>query len=260
MAIGDQDVPGEKGDKSRARVVLSAIVLATILSMFFTIQTEQGGDWARRLVGPINWGSFVLFFLGLGELFLMHRRMCKEREIFPCKLLPEDFGAVIDSSFIPTILQTLSQLPENKKSARLAKLVELCVLKYQSSPNVAEVADAMRMQFELEYSRAQARYWVVRYVLWGIPVLGFIGTVLGLSDALGGFGRVGDLNNAAAAIKDITNGLNHAFDTTFVALVLSFVLMYFYYRVFDREEELLNTTFDYCLKNFVTRAYYPLKA
>ena len=64
---------------------------------------------------------------------------------------------------------------------------------------------------------------MVRYVVWAIPTLGFIGTVLGISLALAFAGAV-DLQDPNL-LAELTKRLAVAFDTTLLALVMSAVLV-----------------------------------
>ena len=69
-----------------------------------------------------------------------------------------------------------------------------------------------------------------KLLLWAIPLTGFIGTVIGMSQAVGSFDAV--LSNAdnVDGLKDglvqVTGGLGTAFDTTFLALVISVFLAF----------------------------------
>ena len=67
-------------------------------------------------------------------------------------------------------------------------------------------------------------YILLNGLVWATPVLGFIGTVLGLSAAIGEFTQtLGVDSTDLAAIKlsltGVTGGLATAFETTLVALV-----------------------------------------
>lgn len=63
--------------------------------------------------------------------------------------------------------------------------------------------------------------------IWSVPVLGFIGTVLGLAKAVGNFGALtgaDDKLNFNAVLPQVTSGLATAFETTLIALVLALIL------------------------------------
>jgi biopolymer transport protein ExbB/TolQ len=91
--------------------------------------------------------------------------------------------------------------------------------------------------------------------IWAIPILGFIGTVMGLGGAVGSLG-VQDTTNIEG-IKDslgaITGGLGTAFDTTLVALIMSLLLKLPASSLQKAEEDLLNWVDEYCNENLLKR-------
>ena len=48
------------------------------------------------------------------------------------------------------------------------------------------IEDELKYLAELDFDRQQQRYSLVRILIWATPMLGFLGTVLGISQALGG--------------------------------------------------------------------------
>ena len=91
----------------------------------------------------------------------------------------------------------------------------------------------------------------------GVIVLGFIGTVLGLSDAIGGFGGVlesaGEISEITQALKGVTAGLYTAFDTTLVALIAALVIQLLLTFLKKAEEEFLDACAEYCSRHVVGR-------
>ncbi|MBE8182490.1 MAG: hypothetical protein HAW61_03070 [Candidatus Portiera sp.] len=79
---------------------------------------------------------------------------------------------------------------------------------------------------ELMWQANETFYLFPRYINWAMPILGFIGTVLGISLAAGEIGRV--VGSSSLGIGDSINAalqpLGIAFDTTLVALSLSILL------------------------------------
>jgi len=69
---------------------------------------------------------------------------------------------------------------------------------------------------------------VPRYINWAIPILGFIGTVLGISLAADGIqtiiGSRGSLSDLSSELGKAIAPLGIAFDTTLIALSLSVFL------------------------------------
>ncbi|WP_040899052.1 MotA/TolQ/ExbB proton channel family protein [Xenococcus sp. PCC 7305] len=78
-------------------------------------------------------------------------------------------------------------------------------------------------------SASESSYSVPRILVWAIPLLGFIGTVVGISKAVNGFSGflqdAGDVEQIKEGIGTVTGGLAVAFDTTLLALLLSVLVM-----------------------------------
>ena len=76
---------------------------------------------------------------------------------------------------------------------------------------------------------SESSYSVPRILVWAIPLLGFIGTVVGISKAVSGFSGflqdAGDVEQIKEGIGTVTGGLAVAFDTTLLALLLSVLVM-----------------------------------
>jgi hypothetical protein len=88
-------------------------------------------------------------------------------------------------------------------------------------------------------------------------VLGFIGTVLGLSEAISSFsgvlGSTADTTQIATALRGVTAGLGTAFETTLVALVAALFIQLWLTGLRKGEEEFLDDCAEYCLRNVVSR-------
>jgi hypothetical protein len=72
---------------------------------------------------------------------------------------------------------------------------------------------------------ASRRMAPINFAIWVLPLLGFIGTVIGISDAIGSLGTVFADGNRAEALESVLGALRFAFDTTFAGLVLVIPVM-----------------------------------
>jgi hypothetical protein len=72
---------------------------------------------------------------------------------------------------------------------------------------------------------AAIRMAPLSYAIWVLPLLGFIGTVIGISDAIGDLGSVFADSNREEALASVLSALQFAFDTTFAGLVLVIPVM-----------------------------------
>jgi hypothetical protein len=86
--------------------------------------------------------------------------------------------------------------------------------------------------------------------VWAMPVLGFIGTVQGLSTAVGGFGAVlaasSSLDQIKNALKGVTGGLSTGFEATLVALIFSLIVQIWITFRQRQELSLLDECSEYC--------------
>lgn len=83
-------------------------------------------------------------------------------------------------------------------------------------------------------------YALLRILAWAMPMLGFLGTVLGLSTTLGQMDASALASGSQEAMNDITQGLYVAFDTTAVGLVLTMVVIFAQYLVGKQELQVLH--------------------
>jgi biopolymer transport protein ExbB/TolQ len=95
----------------------------------------------------------------------------------------------------------------------------------------------------LDQEQAAGRFTLTRYILYLLPVIGFIGTVEGISKALMNISRVlpmvKDLDGFLNNLTGVTSALQIAFDSTLLALFLSAALMLVQTLVYRRAEDLL---------------------
>ena len=95
----------------------------------------------------------------------------------------------------------------------------------------------------LLWRRYEESYLLPRYISWAVPILGFIGTVLGISLAADGIRRIISSDAGLSSLSSDLSGaiapLGIAFDTTLIALSLSVVLTLFLSLVQRDEERIL---------------------
>ena len=118
-----------------------------------------------------------------------------------------------------------------------------------AAPIVASLRDLaagtarMEESLALLWRRYEESYLLPRYISWAVPILGFIGTVLGISLAADGIRRIIGSDTGISGLSSDLSGaiapLGIAFDTTLIALSLSVVLTLFLSLVQRDEERLL---------------------
>ncbi len=111
------------------------------------------------------------------------------------------------------------------------------------SPSVSQLMEVNREGSGLDQEQVAGRFTLTRYILYLLPVIGFIGTVEGISRALMNISKVlpmvKELDGFLSNLTGVTSALQIAFDSTLLALFLSAALMLVQTLVFRRSEELL---------------------
>jgi biopolymer transport protein ExbB/TolQ len=87
---------------------------------------------------------------------------------------------------------------------------------------------------------------MIRYIIWAIPSIGFIGTVRGIGEALGQAHRA-----VEGDIVGVTVSLGIAFNSTFIALIISIFIMFLMHQLQLLQERLVLDTQDYCDVNLI---------
>ena len=115
----------------------------------------------------------------------------------------------------------------------------------------------MASQSEIDANAVDSSYTLLKVFIWAIPILGFIGTVIGISSAVGGFSgaldQAQDISVLKESLNGVTQGLATAFDTTLIALVMSMLVMFPTSSIQKSEEDLLNWVDEYCNENLIKR-------
>ncbi|MFP6648904.1 MAG: MotA/TolQ/ExbB proton channel family protein, partial [Pirellulaceae bacterium] len=93
---------------------------------------------------------------------------------------------------------------------------------------------------DMDADRQHDAYSLVRIIIWATPMLGFLGTVVGITQALGDLATRQLGGDLQVAMQGLLSGLYVAFDTTALALSLSIVLMFLQFLVERCETQLLS--------------------
>ncbi len=192
--------------------------------------------------------SHLFFFVGMGELYVRWRVVEREFAFVARRLLPEDAETVLQSRDLPNIRRMTAGNFDGEHGF-LPYLVDLCILQFQASRSVDQTVSVLNSSLELIAHRVDLRYALARYIVWVIPTIGFIGTVVGIAFAME------QINPEHVDLKALTSSLGMAFYTTLVALVQSAVLVLVLNLVQAREERSVNEAGYYTLRNLINRLY-----
>lgn len=114
-----------------------------------------------------------------------------------------------------------------------------------------------KLRSEIEYEEMETSFTSIKYINWLIPTLGFIGTVLGIGSGITGFTNIIENADKFGKVKEalplVTHDLGVAFDTTFLALVVSVIGMFLSSLINKRYNNLLENLDSFCLDEISCR-------
>ncbi len=199
---------------------------------------------------------WIVFALGVGELIVRARDAAAERAQLAMGYLPEDETTLLQSLELRRTYAVAREAnqPGSPSGGRfLPRLIQRTVTQFQTTKSIDQANALLNSSLELYLHEIDLRYSMIRYVVWVIPTLGFIGTVVGISLALAFAGSV-DLQDPSL-LGELTKRLAVAFNTTLLALVMSAFLVLLQHIVQAHEEKALNQAGQYCLDNLINRLY-----
>ena len=166
----------------------------------------------------------------------------------------ESYNRFLQMDLIP-LTQGTSILPEDareysrpvqaltseQQSFLLPRALLTALHRFRSTRNIQDVSNAVGAICESESDRLDSELSMIRYIAWAIPSIGFLGTVRGIGEALGQAHKA-----VQGDIAGVTQSLGVAFNSTFVALLISIVVMFLLHQLQLTQERLVLDAEDYC--------------
>lgn len=226
-------------------VILHLIPMSDGLSRL--LLDKQGGHSGIFTVHTFIW---LAFFLGLGRLLVrLQAALAEERELQE-DYLPVESDEILTSSDLGQIYQRLRRAPRQRF---LPRLLERTVTQFQGNKSIGHAHTLLDSCLDLYLHELDLGYHMIRYMVWLIPTLGFIGSVIGIGRALAVAGATSP--DDPQLLSMTTSAMAIAFNGTFIALTLSAVLVFLMHIAQSKEERALNAAAQYCLDRLINRLY-----
>ena len=188
-------------------------------------------DWEQEIcIIMMLWGTFMI----LDKCFAI----LKDRYLFNVDLLD---GAAEDEGDLLTMLDTLEKLPDRIRTTPLVRTLAASLRRFLITEDVQNTSETIDANVEALAVKQEAESSMVRYLIWAIPAIGFIGTVRGIGQALSQADQA-----LAGDIAGMTESLGVAFNSTFVALLISVVLMFLLHQLQRLQDSMVTDTQEYC--------------
>jgi biopolymer transport protein ExbB/TolQ len=208
-----------------------------------------GGDLAGG--GYIQFLTLAGFLWGLLEVRHFRGGVRFEARYFQTDLLPRDPHTILDADGVNRIRMQVERYLHDKApqypGARflLFQLIRKAAVKFRANHSAEAAFQIVESQSRIDRDRSESAQSGIRYLIWALPSIGFVGTVLGISRALA-IADSGDLER-------ITRTLGLAFDTTLVALVLSLILVYLFHDLQEQTDVLHQDVEAWVIEHLINR-------
>ena len=238
--------------------------LVWMLLLFATLPFEKGSYFLRYIEafggsgkGYIQAICYAMAVFAWLELRAKRRDMKNEYGAFGLRLLPEQEHLVLSPHEVSDI--KLSIIDMEKKGIRymLSGLIVKVCNQFRNNSSMGEAYTVLASQIKTSKEELEGDLAMTRYVIEAIPMLGFIGTVIGLIDAILESKGMLSINPAdkEMTLGLVTDAFGMAFGTTLVALLLSLVLSRSYQAYLGKLDIFFSKSENYIVENLVSRVY-----
>tara|TARA_B110000444_G_C18815722_1_gene585032 strand:+ start:745 stop:1542 length:798 start_codon:yes stop_codon:yes gene_type:complete len=189
---------------------------------------------------------FILMIWACAIMGFKARNIIDERKLLNQKLLIVTEGTRILPEDARKISRPIQALTDKQREGLIPKVLLTALHRFDSTKNIQDVSNAISEVLEKESDRLDSELSMVRYIAWAIPSIGFIGTVRGIGEALSQAHKA-----VQGDIAGVTASLGVAFNSTFIALVISIFLMFIVHQLQLGQERLVLDSHNYCDNNLM---------
>jgi biopolymer transport protein ExbB/TolQ/ABC-type transporter Mla subunit MlaD len=239
-------------------VILTAFLLGALCSCASYVGFWYGGqflvppwDYLCRIIAKRNWSDWVaiaeLLFFWWAVWILIFKVVARQQQQASLTRLRDRWKQ--NRSQENRLQFQVGTEAEFWAGRRLRRAIE----RFRKTRVTAQVHDVMTEMSDSEANANEATYTLVRYCVWFVPTLGFIGTVIGMGMGIAGFGnailQAESFEQIKPLLPPITQKLALAFDTTLQALLLVGILAALSNASLREDEKVLAEVDDFCTED-----------
>lgn len=250
---------GFKGARFTSVNGLLSFLLACVLTVLFNAALYPVRDtYFAAMFIQRGWVPYCIVFLSCWSVVILIIKYLKLRfqeKALARQLVPRDADFVLSGATVDDVVGRIHENFDDPTQFVLANRILIALSNLRNLGKVGDVDEILRSQGEHDEGVMETGYALVQGFVWAIPVLGFIGTVIGLSQAIGGFTEVlqgvEEVSQIVDSLQGVTIGLATAFETTLEALIAALVIQLLLTLLKKQEEEFLDACSEYCGRHIV---------
>jgi len=184
---------------------------------------------------------FILMLWALAIMSYKAVSATRERRMLDLQLIPLAEGMKVLPEDTREFARPIQALSPEVRQRLLPRALLTALHRFRSTRSIQDVATSVHGLCDSESERLESELSMVRYIAWAIPSIGFIGTVRGIGEALAQADKA-----VQGDIAGVTQSLGVAFNSTFIALLISIFLMFLVYQLQLLQERLVFDGEAYC--------------
>jgi biopolymer transport protein ExbB/TolQ len=246
------------GKHTRVNALLTFLLALAATVAFYAILLPFDGTYYADMFTKRSWVQYATVLLSFWSLMILcikHSKIAFQRRALQYAVAPREADFVLSAANVDTVVDRIYQVVDDPRNFVLYNRIVVALANLRNLGRVGDVGEILKSQAESDEASSETSYALVSGFVWAIPVLGFIGTVLGLSDAIASFGAVLEQSEDMSQIKDslrnVTSGLSTAFETTLVALVAALAIQLMLTFLKKSEQEFLDACTEYSTNQVV---------
>lgn len=245
---------------------VTCLVFTTIIggAVYGASYAWRQGEWGAVVweyltgFGRIPIPITILSIWSLVFLLLKALKIRAQRAALRIHFVPDDTGFVLNAATADSVVDAIDRAADEPERFMFLARCRSVLRVMRNLGRVSDVDDLINSRGDQDESTIDSGYTIVRGFIWAIPVLGFIGTVIGLTQAMGRFGSAlraagKDVEAITQQLTGVLGGLDTAFITTAEALIAVMAIHLLQTLVRRADEQLLDDVRKAAFDAIVTR-------
>ncbi len=251
---------GDWTDSSNVSIGISGLIGIGTTVVFYAALYPIREKGLIPLFWGRGWVPFVLtllLFWSWAILYMKWKKIYRQRASMLLDLLPTELSEEISLDSLDQFEQHIHKLPGERGESFLINRALRGLEHFRVRKSVSETAVMLESQSAIDANTVASSYSILKVFIWALPIMGFIGTVIGVSAAVSSLGgsleEASDISVVKDSLNSVFSGLGTAFDTTLLALVMSLFVKIPASVLQKTEEDLVTWVDEYCNENLLRR-------
>lgn len=252
-------------NKTKAFAALSGALIIWLLLNILRLLFPEESSAANFLTGiggspggVIQLVCYAMFLYTFLEMYTREKLIEWQYHAFRDRLLPETEHLVLSPEEVENIkLRVIQKEKEDESSFIVYDLIKKVSNQYRNNHSVTEAYQMLESQIKTGKGVEEAKLEFIRYTLQAISMLGLVGTLIGLTQAIGKASGMLEIDPVAKkqSLLLIISNFSMAFGTTLVAIVLVLILTQRYHALIAKLDIFYSKSENYIIDNLISRIY-----